>query len=150
MRIHHLSNSDVTTAPREMSLLAAAKLMRERHVGDVVVIEQRGAAQLPVGIVTDRDIVLGAIAQGIDDLAKVHVGDLAPSPCHVIGRDDRIENAIDIMQLHGVRRLPVVNDRGELEGIVTYDDVVSWMLSTLSSLSRSFTKQRRREEIRRP
>lgn len=150
MRISAISKPNVTTARADMDVLTAARLMREAHVGDLVIVETRGVAPIPIGVVTDRDIVVGALAQGVDDLSAVHIGDLAPKACHVLGQDERIEEAIEAMQIWGVRRMPVVNERGELVGIVTYDDVVSWMLGQLHSLTRSFTNQRRREEIKRP
>lgn len=150
MHISQVCTTSVVTATADTDVLTAARQMREHHVGNVVVVEKRGTAELPIGIVTDRDIVIGAIAQGVDDLATIQIGDLLSAKCHLLGDHDRIEAAMDLMLTKGVRRIPVVNERGELTGIVSYDDVVAWMVSRLSALTRSFANQGRREEIRRP
>ena len=150
MRISEICTNHVITATADTDVLTAARMMREQHVGDVVIVEKRGTAELPIGVVTDRDIVIGALAQGVDDLRSIQIGDLVSKKCHVLGTSDRIEKAMDLMLQRGVRRIPVVNDRGELTGILSYDDLVAWMVSRLSGLTRSFANQGRREEIRRP
>jgi len=108
----------VVTAGPEASVRDVAELMRERNVGSVVLVGETGA---PAGIVTDRDLVVGAVADGRDpgDLASDH----GSSPL-VTGRLDMdVREAADLMVRHAIRRLPVL-DGERLTGIVTLDDLV--------------------------
>jgi CBS domain-containing protein len=75
MSIGEVCSRNVIYATREATVAAAAKLMRQHHVGDVVVIHQEGAERMPIGIVTDRDIVVEVVALGVDPYA-VTLGDL--------------------------------------------------------------------------
>lgn len=148
MRVSQLSHPTVVTISAEASLMDAAKLMRERHVGDVVVLEP--GQRLPRGILTDRDLVVGVFAQGIEDLKQIKVGDvLGRDLVTVYGEEDALECARK-MAVHGVRRLPVLNISGDLIGIIAYDDLVAWLSRTLSELTSLFGRQPFREGERRP
>jgi len=79
MTIGEICVRDVVTATRDTPVLEAARLMRSRHVGDIVVVESGKRGPVPVGIVTDRDIVVGIISPGIE-VAGLTMGD-------IMGRD---------------------------------------------------------------
>lgn len=102
----------------------------------------------PIGIVTDRDIVIEVIAEGVspDDLV---VEDLMSAPVATVGADCGVYEALQAMRCHGVRRLPVVGRSGDLLGIVTLDDLLELFAQELSSLAKVIQSERRNErEIR--
>jgi CBS domain-containing protein len=96
----------------------AARKMRERGVGSLLVTRDGR----PSGIVTDRDLVLRVLAEGIDPAARV--GGFATYEPVTVSVDDGIETAVQRMRVHGVRRLPIVDERGQVVGIVTADDLL--------------------------
>lgn len=148
MRVSQLSHPTVVTISAEASVLDAAKLMRERHVGDVVVLEPH--RRVPRGILTDRDLVVGLLAQGVEALSTIKVGDVVGRELvTVYGEEDALECARK-MAIHGVRRMPVLSITGDLIGIIAYDDLVAWLTRTLSELTSLFGRQPARESERRP
>ena len=100
----------------------AAQLMREKHVGYLVVVELNPLAR-PVGVLTDRDIVVGVVARQADPKA-VRVGDIMTLNPVMALESDSVEAALQKMHDFGVRRLPIVNYRRELVGILAMDDVL--------------------------
>jgi CBS domain-containing protein len=106
----------VVTAAAEDPLRRVGELMRDRNVGSVVVCEQGR----PVGVVTDRDLALAVVADGVD--ASAPAGEHASRPLVVGQREMDIEEAVALMIQHRIRRLPVIAG-AELVGIVTIDDL---------------------------
>jgi CBS domain-containing protein len=122
--------------------------MREYHVGDVVVVNARGDEKVPVGIITDRDIVLAIVASEID-LDAVLAGDIMSHELLTAGEQESIWDVLQRMRSHGVRRLPVVNARGGLEGILSVNDFLELITEELLALAQVATRQQQREkEIR--
>lgn len=147
MTIGEFCNREVVIATRETTIVEVAKRMRQYHVGDVVVVDSGGNENKPVGIVTDRDIVLKAVAGEVDH-SSVIAGDVMSHEL-LLGREqDGIWVTLQRMRSHGVRRLPVVNDRGGLEGIVTVDDLLELLSEELLSLSRLVNREIEREKER--
>ncbi len=112
--------------------------MREKHVGDVVVVESDQQVSRPIGVLTDRDIVTLVMAEDISP-ENVRVGEVMAHNPKVINQFDDVFTAIERMSEAGVRRLPIVDDRGSLLGIVTADDlhqILSRMQNHLASISR--------------
>ncbi len=138
MTISDFCVRDVVCASRSDTISEAAALMREHHVGDVLVVDEVEGRRVPVGIVTDRDIVVEIVAAGVDP-RTLKVGDLVLRPV-VSVRDNRsFTDTVRLMTQHGVRRMPVVDADGALVGIVTVDDMVRQLalpLATLSELPR--------------
>lgn len=98
-------------------LLTAARLMREHDIGDIVVSDESGFR----GILTDRDIVVRALAEDRDP-AATSVGDICSEQMHSLGPDDSPEDAITMMRSEAIRRIPVVQD-GNLIGMVSMGDL---------------------------
>jgi CBS domain-containing protein len=115
--VRDVMTEDPTTVEASATLVDAAKIMKQENIGDVLVVEN-GNVQ---GIVTDRDIVVRAIAEG-DDPSKTSVREIASTDLEVLDPDDSIEDAIRKMEQAAVRRLPVVED-GKPVGIVTLGDM---------------------------
>jgi CBS domain-containing protein len=137
-------NRSVVSSSAGASVAQAAGLMRRHHVGDVVVIENQRGVDVPIGIVTDRDIVVEVVAAGLDANA-VTVGDLLPRRLEAIDERDSTAEAIRRMSQAGVRRLPVVDLSGVLVGIVTVDDLLPELATQLFMLADVANRGRRVE-----
>ena len=117
MRCREIMTSSVKTATRDMTLQDAAALMRDGDMGAIPVVE---AGKL-VGIVTDRDIVIRSIADGRG--ADSSVGEAMTSQIFSVKQDDFVFEAIRLMGDKQIRRVPVVNENGELAGIIAMADI---------------------------
>jgi predicted transcriptional regulator len=146
MSVGELCSRVVTVVRREESIMAAARLMREQHVGNVVVVEAEGDGQRPVGILTDRDIVVELVAKELD-LNVVTVGDAMSCELLSLPEDMDLLQAVGEMRSHAVRRAPVVNARGMLVGIISIDDVLGVLAELLKDLSCLVNKEQRREKV---
>ena len=144
MSIGEFCNREVIISNREDSILDAAKLMRKFHVGDVVVVDQRGDARVPVGILTDRDIVVEIVAREAD-ASKILVGDAMSDELLTVNENGQLSDLIEQMKGKAVRRVPVVDDNGALVGIVTADDLVDLIAEQLSSLVGMVHREQRQE-----
>lgn len=146
MTIGEVCTRDVVFVRREDSVLEVARLMRDRHVGDVIVVDSDGPNKRPIGIVTDRDIVVGIVAQAPDKLAQLQVRDVCTSEVLTVNAADTVDTAVDLMQDRGIRRLPVVEFDGRLRGIVTFDDLFRVLARQLTDLTHVVGRERRREQ----
>ena len=144
MPIIDICNRNVITVEQDASVTEAAKLMRQNHVGDVVVVEKHKDKQIPIGIVTDRDVVVEVIAPEIAPNV-ITVGDIMVKTLAVIQEDAGIFDAIQLMTSKGVRRLPVVNKKNELVGIVTLDDLFVLMAKELGNFSKLLSREQKKE-----
>jgi CBS domain-containing protein len=134
MSITEFCRHEVVCASRETTVTEAAALMRKHHIGDVIVAEQRGEKQVPVGIVTDRDIVVEVIAAGIDP-STLKLGDLNLGKLVTIGEGATYAQTVSKMSVEGVRRMPVVKPDGTLAGIITLDDMLWQLAGPLAALA---------------
>ncbi|HEY0048292.1 MAG TPA: CBS domain-containing protein [Pyrinomonadaceae bacterium] len=116
-RCREIMTHNVTTATREMSLQAVAALMRDGDMGSLPVVENGKL----VGIVTDRDIVVRAVAEGRE--AQAAIGDVMTTEIFALRAEDFVFEAIRLMGDRQVRRVPVINENGELVGIIAMADV---------------------------
>ncbi len=146
MTVGKICNREVVITTPEATLIAVAKLMREYHVGDVVVVTQRGDESVPVGIITDRDIVLAIVASEVN-LDAVVAGDIMSHELLTAREQDSIWDILQRMRSHGVRRLPVVNERGGLEGILSVNDFLELISEELLALAQVARRQQQREEV---
>ncbi|MFC5437631.1 CBS domain-containing protein [Rhodanobacter umsongensis] len=122
MRASDICTLDVACIHASASVTDAAKLMRTRHAGALVVIEKPDGERIPVGIVTDRDIVMSVVAADVP-AASLVVGDIMSAPALTCGKDHHLLEIISIMRTKAIRRLPLVNAYGVLTGLVAADDV---------------------------
>ncbi len=148
MRVGEVCNREVVVIGRDATLLEAAKLMRSQHVGDVVVVEERDTNRIPVGILTDRDMVIALIAEEVP-LNAVSVGDVMSFELIIARESDGLFDTVEHMRDRGVRRLPVVAENGSLVGILAVDDVLDLLAEQLTALGRLVACERRHEEQRR-
>jgi CBS domain-containing protein len=145
MPIGDICNRDVVTVHVEDTVLQAAKVMRQEHVGDVVVIDLRDGKTVPVGILTDRDVVVELVAPELDPSAMT-VGDIMVPDLAKVKEGAGVFETIQAMCDKGVRRLPVVtDDEQELAGIVTLDDIMMLLAEEFGALTRLVTCERNNE-----
>jgi CBS domain-containing protein len=114
---------NVVVTRKEENIVDAAKRMRMFHVGDLVVIERVGERRRPIGILTDRDIVLSVVASNPGYANCCVVDDVMTTDVITVRETEDLMEVLKKMQAHGVRRVPVVDDEGSLVGIVAFDDV---------------------------
>jgi CBS domain-containing protein len=149
MRIGDFCNREVVVIKEDSSVTEAASIMREYHVGDVVAVREQYGRRVPVGILTDRDIALGVVAEKIDP-KSVSVGDVMSFDLTTVAEDEDLMHAIEIMRENGIRRIPVVDADEVLIGILTVDDVLDLLSGVLIDLVHLVDGQRRREVKARP
>jgi len=146
MPIGEICNREVVIVQADKPALEAARLMRQYHAGDVVVVEERGGLRVPVGIVTDRDLVVEIMAPGLDP-AVITVGDIMAPELATVMENIGVFEAIQYMRTKGVRRLPVVDDKGGLIGILTLDDLLELLADELIALVRLVKREQKREMV---
>jgi CBS domain-containing protein len=147
MTVTELYSTPVVTAHPHETVVEAARRLRDKHVGDLVVIDDKKRL---VGILTDRDIVVSAVAQSHDRLDSLRVVDIMTTDVLSVRRNETVEGALKKMAKRGVRRLPVVGADGQVEGILSLDDLLQreslqlWNLVTVVA-----REQRQERELRR-
>jgi predicted transcriptional regulator len=149
MPIGDICVRDTITCNRDTKIHQVLQLMRQHHVGSVVVTEDHNGKQVPVGIITDRDIVTSVVAVRLDPTI-FSVGDLVIRQIVTVQEDCAVFEAIQEMCKHGVRRLPVVNQEGTLAGIVAVDDLIGFLAGEMSALSKLIVKEQADETRRKP
>lgn len=142
-------NRDVVVIRKDAAIPEAAGLMRNHHVGAIVVVEERDALVTPVGIVTDRDIVVEIIAKNLP-LDAFTVGDVMSFDLLTAREDESINDTLRRMRVKGVRRVPVVDARGALMGILTVDDLLEVLAGEFMELFRIITHEMAREKATKP
>lgn len=129
----------VTIAPTD-DLIAAAHVMREKHVGYLIVSRSRQV----VGVLTDRDIVVGVLAQEVD-ARTLKVGDVMTRNPLLIDEGQSIEAVLSHMREAGVRRVPVVDRSGALTGVLSIDDVLERIADQLINVAGCIRNEQRME-----
>lgn len=148
MAIGEICTRDVIIAFKEDSIIDIAKLMRKYHVGDIVIVDSQNNQKHPIGIITDRDIVLELIAREVD-ISQVTAGDIMSVDLLIVNEQENLNSVLDQMRVKGVRRIPVTNDRNELIGIVTENDIIEVISEQLSGLVALVEKGGHHEHITR-
>jgi CBS domain-containing protein len=145
MTVGKVCNREVVFVHRHTSIPEAAQLMREHHVGDLVVVDEKNGKRIPVGILTDRDIVIEIIAEGID-MGVVTVDDIMSQKLVTANENDDMLDTIKMMRLKGIRRLPIVGADGALAGILSVDDLIDLFSEQLTDLARLIVREQMREK----
>jgi CBS domain-containing protein len=144
MNIGEICTREVTVVRSGDVLSQAARQMCERHVGTVIVVEDRRDQRVPIGIITDRDIVRAQLNR-VADLFCLGVAQvMTPDPL-VLSESETMSEAIEKMRARAVRRAPVVDSTGALVGVISMDDLLSVISEQLCGLVRLVEVQQRRE-----
>jgi CBS domain-containing protein len=144
MEIGELCSREVYVVTSDEPLVQAVREMDRRHIGTVVVVEAREKARVPIGIVTDRDVLCGQLKRHAD-LFTLTVQDVMTPDQWTIAESCGVAEAITGLRARGVRRAPVVSDARDLVGIVSLDDLLPVVAENLSSLAKLIGKQAGRE-----
>jgi CBS domain-containing protein len=123
---------------------AVAQLMREYHVGSIVVADEPNGKRMPAGIVTDRDIAVAVVALGLKP-EVIQVGDVMNQELVAVREDAGVAETVELMRMKGLRRLPVTDSAGALVGIVAADDVLSLLAEEMAALASMVTREHKRE-----
>ena len=122
MKAQDIMSKDPMCVTPDTPLVEAAQIMKTENIGVVPVVESTGSKRL-VGVLTDRDIAIRAVAEGRDG-ATTSVGHVMSSDVRTSAPDDSVEDVMELMGREQVRRIPIVDDRGNLVGIVAQADIV--------------------------
>lgn len=132
MLVRDVYRPDVDCAEADEAVVVGARRMLQRCVGSLIVVDRE---RRPIGIVTDRDFVIRVLAAGIDPETKSLSDVMSPTPW-TIEKEASLERALDGMKEHRCRRIPVVDDDGRLEGIITLDDLLLYYRNQFDRVGR--------------
>jgi len=132
MQVRHLARKEPVSVGPGTAVREVARVMDERVVGAVVVVE----GGRPIGIVTDRDLVVRLLARGLPD--DVRVDSVMTADPVVVDADASPARAVHLFERHAVRRLPLV-DAGQLVGLLAVDDLLVNTVADLTALVRPIT-----------
>ena len=151
MKVGDICGRNVVTVREFDELTAAAQLMREKHIGYLVVVEPNVAdgTLVPAGVLTDRDIVVGIVAKGTDP-RTLRVGEVMTREPLLAQEDSGVSSAVRRMREIGVRRMPVVGRAGQLVGVLSLDDVLDAFAEELMDVARSIRHELKMEGALRP
>ncbi|MCG3144553.1 MAG: hypothetical protein HONDAALG_01989 [Gammaproteobacteria bacterium] len=151
MRVGEVCNREVIVVDGDAPLREAAGIMREQHVGAVVVVSKDGNVTRPIGVVTDRDLVVAAFAADVD-LDAISVKDVMSGDLVLATTEDDLWYTVQRMSERGVRRLPVTDSSGALQGILALDDLIELVaesMNNLAGLIRHGQQREKRRQVRR-
>lgn len=147
LNVGEICTRSVSIAFRRTPLNGVARLMRENHVGCLVVVDEAGGLRIVAGILTDRDIVTRVLAADLDP--KILCAEDVMSTDLVTAREnDSIIDLMRAMRRKGVRRVPVPGSQGELIGIATLDDLLDVLSEELGLLVSAIDSEGKRERER--
>ncbi len=140
MRIADLSTREAVSTVAGITIRQAAEMMRKHHVGALVVTQPPNGERIPIGFVTDRDIVVAVVAVGINTDALT-VGDIMSEELATCSESESIFDAIQTMRDRCVRRLPVINEKGGLAGMLSADEIYSALGTHVRKLNAALTRE---------
>jgi len=151
MNVGNICQRKTITVDQRAEIAVAARLMRDRHVGYLVVVGNEPGTDLPrpVGVLTDRDIVVTVIAKETDP-KTLRAGDVMTLNPVTVGESDSVERALQEMRHSGVRRVPVTGSRGELVGVLSLDDLLEFLAGQIQNVAGAVRNERRIEGALRP
>jgi CBS domain-containing protein len=149
MKVREFCSPNVVLAEAQASLREAALAMRNQHVGALVVVEKKDGITRPIGIVTDRDIVVAVVAVPDARPEAIRVADVMSKKLALAREEEGVFEAVARMSERAVRRLPVVAADGSLKGMLTLDDVLRVIGTELAQLAEALRWGRMRERDKR-
>jgi CBS domain-containing protein len=144
MLLKDLCTPDVIACTADYSALHAARLMRQHHVGDIVIVDDADSEQSPIGVVTDRDIVVEVLGKELDP-ARVTLRQIMRKPAVIANASEDVAQVVERMKAHGVRRIPVVDAASRLAGIVCLDDLLKRLAADAANLAEVISREQDRE-----
>lgn len=144
-KLKNFSTSIVAVVEPDTPAVVVSQLMRHHHIGALVVVDAQEKSR-PVGIVTDRDLVLELMAEGLDPSVFTAGDIMSVNLVNATLEMDEMD-AVELMRTHRLRRLVIVDDKGQLAGIVTMEDVLEQLARELANLAEGLAGARDREIV---
>ncbi len=139
-------NRRVVVAKKGETILDAARRMRDEHVGSLVVIDHPANVNaVPVGILTDRDIVVRVLANTDRHVHALRVGEIMTEKPILAWEDDDLADVLKRMRSYGIRRVPVVDREGILQGVITLDDILEFLQEQVAEMSVLLSREKQKE-----
>jgi predicted transcriptional regulator len=148
MRVGEVCTRTVVQCSKHANVSDAAKIMRDAHIGNIVIIDERDGKKVPIGVVTDRDIVVQIVAKDVDP-REIAVTYLMGRELFLALEEEDIHEVIQRMRYRGVRRLPVVSSDDTLVGVIALDDLLEFLADELVGIARVSSRGRFAERQRR-
>lgn len=148
MDVGRICSRRVTCLEANDTALGAAQAMRDEAVGAIVVVERSERKRVPLGVVTDRDLVVRILAVDPEHFTKMHLRELIPADVVTCREHDEVSDVLALMNRRGIRRIPVVDASGDLCGIVALDDVLRAIADDMARVGLLVTGQRVAEVCR--
>ena len=149
MNIGEICVRNVIDCRATTSVADAARLMREQHVGDLVVVEARGGKHFPIGMITDRDITIEVVALNVS-VDRLAIGDIMSRDLISVAESEDVFRTLQLMRRKSVRRLPVVDRQGALVGILALDDLLEILAEEMTLMVKLIARQSEHEVHSRP
>ena len=146
MTAGEVCNRHVVVIRPGASVVEAAHLMKMHHVGDLVAVRETNGVRVPIGVLTDRDIALAV--DRLLHLPQLKVSDIMSVELVTATEREDVHDALVKMQAYGIRCLPVINDRGLLEGLLTFDDIIERQSGELAEPMKLVVMEQKREHSR--
>lgn len=146
MNVAQICQHSVVTVTQSEELVAAARIMRERHVGYLVVVDSDSTEgkRKVVGVLTDRDIVVSVVAREVDPSA-LKVGEVMTRNPLLVDEGCSVDAVLRHMKEAGVRRVPVVGVDGGLSGVLSLDDILEGIAQQLVNVAGAIRSEQRIE-----
>lgn len=144
LNVGNIASRVVVVAEPRTPVVRVAQLMRENHIGAVIVIEDAAPRNRPVGLITDRDLVIEVLAMDVNPQTLTASDVMSANP-QTIRESDAVSDAVETMRRAGVRRLLVIDAENRLVGIVTFDDLVEVLAQELSGLAGTIRREQHAE-----
>jgi predicted transcriptional regulator len=144
MKVSDICKRAVIAIDNSADINAAAELMRRHHVGFLIVHKSGDELRRPIGVLTDRDIVMETIAKKLDP-AALRVDELMTRQPLVANESEELGDVLQAMRIAGIRRVPVGDSRGALAGVVAIDDVFDVIAGFMCDITGSVKSEQRQE-----
>ncbi|SNS55071.1 CBS domain-containing protein [Noviherbaspirillum humi] len=144
MTVGDLCNRDVIVVTEDISLRQAAQLMRDHHVGSLVVVSDTARGRAVIGMLTDRDITVMGVARDFDP-QSLRVADIMSTDPVTAEEGDSVNEVLGLMRTRGVRRIPVTTTEGLLAGIISIDDLLDVMAEEMQGFVQAMARAQTRE-----
>lgn len=146
MNLSDFCHRDIATIDRDSGVVHAALQMREQHVGSLIIVDRDGEDLRPVGILTDRDLAIEALTS-TTTAQQLHVSDImSDCPATALVDDDALAT-LHRMRTLGIRRMPIVDHRGSLKGIIAVDDLLQLLAASLGDVAALIVREAGREVV---
>lgn len=148
MNAGELCNRNAVVADASSTIPQIAQLMREFHVGSVIITKDSSGLRKPIGIITDRDIVIEMIAKDLP-VDSCNAGDMMSYQLVTARENEDVWEVMEEMRSKGIRRIPIVDHRDALVGILAADDLIEYVRDQLDELAGLLGREQNKEKQQR-